>query len=393
MTREVSVEVGVSANKLVIAELFEWLHKNVIAVIVVEDHEVFSSATGNYRGTTGLVCGDIASDFDGLQEYHLVLDARFQGWNRLRRHLWHVVVDGRVGGNIGGPKILLLWAKMPLGVCELLGKNFANKLIVEAGTSSVIAGVNGRGPCRYNGAESGAMEITEKIRLRRHFVGALGIHCGESQSVAVSGGRERSEVDIVETVAGVKIADDGDVLFDQSEMGLGKGSSESVIAKLSDGNKCSILKSSENVGAAGSKGELREQNHCGMRGLHIDAIGQADADAIRGGDCFGASSVGAEEMAGGAGVSGGSGLGGRNYKIKIKIVENNILISVSAQCLSAGLVFVGASETLGFDGVFLMDSGRAWAVATGLLAGIPVDPTVLSFDPDNIRQGSRVGIA
>ena len=106
----------------------------------------------------------------------------------------------------------------------------------KAGPSGVISGIDGRGPCQYNGAESGAMEITDKIRLGHHFVGTVSIRRGESQSVAVGGERERNEVDIVETVDGVAINGDGDVLFDQCEMGLGKGSSESVVTELSNGN-------------------------------------------------------------------------------------------------------------------------------------------------------------
>ena len=51
---------------------------------------------------------------------------------------------------------------------------------------------------------------------------------------------------------------------------------------------------------------------CGMRGLHILAIGHANEDAIRGGDFFGAGSVGAKEMACATGVGDGYGLGGRN---------------------------------------------------------------------------------
>ena len=46
-----------------------------------------------------------------------------------------------------------------------------------------------------------------------------------------------------------------------------------------------------------------------MRCLHIGAIGQANKDAIRGGDFFGAGSVGAKEMACATGIGDGSGLG------------------------------------------------------------------------------------
>ena len=48
---------------------------------------------------------------------------------------------------------------------------------------------------------------------------------------------------------------------------------------------------------------------------------------------------------------------------------------------------------LGFGGAFLMASGGAGAVATGVLAGIPAGPIVVAFDPADIRQGSRVGIS
>ena len=47
-----------------------------------------------------------------------------------------------------------------------------------------------------------------------------------------------------------------------------------------------------------------------MCGLNIGGIGQSYKDVIRGGDCFGAGSVGAKEMAGAARVIDSSGLGG-----------------------------------------------------------------------------------
>ena len=125
--------------------------------------------------TPGLVRGDLAGDFGGLQEFHLGSDTGFWGWNRLRLHFWRVVVDGRVSGDLGGPNILSLLAKMPLGYCESLGKMFSEELRGEAGPSGVKAGIDGRGPCQYNRAESGAMEITDKIRLGRHFVDAVRI--------------------------------------------------------------------------------------------------------------------------------------------------------------------------------------------------------------------------
>ena len=71
----------------------------------------------------------------------------------------------------------------------------------------------------------------------------------------------------------------------------------------------------------------------------------------------------------------------------------NSLISFSAWCLSAGLIFGGSAETLGVGGAFLMASGEAGAVATGVFAGIPAGPTLVAFDPSDVRQGSRVVIA
>ena len=87
----------------------------------------------------------------------------FRGWNRLHRNFWRVVVEGRVGGDLGGPKILLLLAKLPLDGCERIGTMFAEYLRGEAGTSGVIDCIDGRGTCRYDGAESGVMEITDEI--------------------------------------------------------------------------------------------------------------------------------------------------------------------------------------------------------------------------------------
>ena len=61
--------------------------------------------------------------------------------------------------------------------------------------------------------------------------------------------------------------------------------------------------------------------------------------------------------------------------------------------MSAGLIFGGSAETLGFGGAFLMASGRAGTVTTGALAGIPEGPTVVAFYPANVRRGIQVGIA
>ena len=136
-----------------------------------------------------------------------------------------MVVDGRGGGDIGKTNILALLAKMPLGRYERLGKMFTDEMRGEAGISGVIAGINGRCPCRYNGAESGAMEITDEIQLGRNVIGAVSIICTKIQIVLDGGFRARSKVDIVVTVADIAIAGDGEILFDQCEMVLGKGSS------------------------------------------------------------------------------------------------------------------------------------------------------------------------
>ena len=61
--------------------------------------------------------------------------------------------------------------------------------------------------------------------------------------------------------------------------------------------------------------------------------------------------------------------------------HNNVLIRISYLCSSAGLILGGAVKPLGYGGSFLMDGSGAWAVATGVLAGIPACPTVVSFFP------------
>ena len=61
--------------------------------------------------------------------------------------------------------------------------------------------------------------------------------------------------------------------------------------------------------------------------------------------------------------------------------------------MSAGLIFAGAAETIGFVGVFLMASGRAGEVVPGVIAGIPAGPTEVAFGPANLRRGSQVGIS
>ena len=98
--------------------------------------------------------------------------------NRCRCPFWLIVVYGRGGGDLGGPNILSLLAKMPLGGCERLGKMLTDKLRGEAGLIGVIAGIDGQGPCQYDRAESGVMEITDNIRLGYHVVSAVSIQCG-----------------------------------------------------------------------------------------------------------------------------------------------------------------------------------------------------------------------
>ena len=64
---ELIVEGRVSAKKFVLTARFEWICDNGITVIVVEDHVVFAAATGSDGESTGLVRGDLAGDFGGLQ--------------------------------------------------------------------------------------------------------------------------------------------------------------------------------------------------------------------------------------------------------------------------------------------------------------------------------------
>ena len=61
--------------------------------------------------------------------------------------------------------------------------------------------------------------------------------------------------------------------------------------------------------------------------------------------------------------------------------------------MPAGLIFGGAVETLGFGGAFLMASGGGGAVATGVLAGVPAGPTVVTFGPADLRRGIRFGVS
>ena len=93
-----------------------------------------------------------------------------------------------------------------------------------------------------------------------------------------------------------------------------------------------ILKMKKTICASSGKGKMWEWKQCGMRGLHIGAIGQADEDAIQCGNFIGAGSIGAEGMDCATGFSDGSGLGGGNYIIKSKIVNNNFLIIFSYLC-------------------------------------------------------------
>ena len=115
--------------------------------MVVEDYAVFAAATGSDGETTCLVRRHLAGDFNGLQECHFGLDAGLRGGNRQHCNFWRIVVYGRGGGDLGGPNISSLLSKMSLGSCERLGKMFTDELRGEAGPSSVIASVDGLGPC------------------------------------------------------------------------------------------------------------------------------------------------------------------------------------------------------------------------------------------------------
>ena len=61
------MEGRLCANEFVLAAQFYWLCDDGITVMVVEDHEVFTTATRSDRETTCLVRGDFAGDFDILQ--------------------------------------------------------------------------------------------------------------------------------------------------------------------------------------------------------------------------------------------------------------------------------------------------------------------------------------
>ena len=50
------------------------------------------------------------------------------------------------------------------------------------------------------------------------------------QSVLDGGLRARSKVDVIETIVGVALAGDSDVLLDQCDMVLAEGSRETVVA-------------------------------------------------------------------------------------------------------------------------------------------------------------------
>ena len=53
-----------------------------------------------------------------------------------------------------------------------------DKLKGEAGLIGVISGIDGRGPCQYDRAESGVMEITDNVRIGYHVVSSVSIQCG-----------------------------------------------------------------------------------------------------------------------------------------------------------------------------------------------------------------------
>ena len=61
--------------------------------------------------------------------------------------------------------------------------------------------------------------------------------------------------------------------------------------------------------------------------------------------------------------------------------------------MSAGLILGGAAETLGSGGAFMMAGGRVGAVATGVLAGVPACPIVVTFYPSDLWLGSLFGIS
>ena len=114
---------------------------------VIEYHEVFAAANGSDGDMTCLLLVDLAGYSDLPQECHFGSDAGFREGNRRRCHFWRIIVYGRGDVDLGGPNISSLLAKIYLGGFERLGKMFVDELRGEAGPSSVIAGIDDRGPC------------------------------------------------------------------------------------------------------------------------------------------------------------------------------------------------------------------------------------------------------
>ena len=147
-----------------LAVQFEGLCDDGITVIVVENHEVIAAATGRERETTCLVCGDLAGDFDGIQEFHFGSEAGLWGRNGRSCHFWRIVVYVRGSGDPGGPNIFSLLAKMTLGGCKRLGKMFADELRNDAGPNvTTVVHAGGTTPPIMSTTKPPTMYINRKL--------------------------------------------------------------------------------------------------------------------------------------------------------------------------------------------------------------------------------------
>ncbi len=84
------MQFGVGTDKFMFASGFEGLCENTVAVVVVDDHDVFVTPARGDRETAGLVAEDLARDFDSLLVDPMGSDALCG--ERGRRH------DGCEGG-------------------------------------------------------------------------------------------------------------------------------------------------------------------------------------------------------------------------------------------------------------------------------------------------------
>jgi hypothetical protein len=215
---------------------FQRFGKDGRRIVVIKNHDRFHTATGGEGKTARLVTVDGARDGDNFGERNVRASCRLGRSDRRRV------------GELGRSNIFSDLAQMTFGSGDRLGEVLAYDVGGEARPSGKVTGIDGLGPGAGDRAETGPMQIGDKITQSSHFVGTI----DERSFERVAGrGSSAKKGNMPKSIGGVAMADDGGgSIFGEFDMIGGESGMVAVIAKLANRNKTAAGKGGENVGFA-----------------------------------------------------------------------------------------------------------------------------------------------